>query len=153
MRHAPHLPASVVKAVVDASVLVSAFLFPDSVPGAVLRAADQARFALHLSPLLREEARRSLMHPRLRERYGHDAGDIDAWLAELEEIAFMLVAPLPPVRDVCRDPDDAHVLAAAVAVGADCIVTGDKDLLDLGRYDAIRIVTARAFRDELGRTT
>jgi putative PIN family toxin of toxin-antitoxin system len=139
-----------VKAVVDASVLVSAFLFPDSLPGAVLRAADQARFALHLSPLLREETRRSLLHPRLRERYGHDADDIDAWLAELVEIAFMLLAPLPPVRDVCRDPDDAHVLAAAVAVGAEYIVTGDKDLLALGGYDAIRIVSARAFLNEIG---
>ena len=43
-------------AVVDASVLVSAFLFPDSVPGRVLKAAHQAKFTLHL----------------MTERYGDD---------------------------------------------------------------------------------
>jgi hypothetical protein len=49
------------RAVVDASVLVSAFLFPDSVPGRVLKAAHQAKFTLHLSPLLLDETRYALL--------------------------------------------------------------------------------------------
>ena len=40
--------------------------------------------------------------------------------------------------------------ATAVAVGADVIVTGDKDLLALTWYHSIRILTARAFLTELG---
>jgi hypothetical protein len=50
-------------AVVDASVLVSAFLFADSVPGRVLRLAAEGGFAMHLSPILVEETRRSLLNP------------------------------------------------------------------------------------------
>lgn len=44
----------------------------------------------------------------------------------------------PPV---CRDPDDDVILACAVAANADCIVTGDADLLVLGRFQGIEIVT------------
>lgn len=41
---------------------------------------------------------------------------------------------------VCRDPDDDAVLATAAAACADLLVTGDKDLLVLGKYNGIPIV-------------
>jgi putative PIN family toxin of toxin-antitoxin system len=132
-------------AVVDASVLVSAFLYPESVPGRVLKLADRGMFALHLSPVLLEETRRSLLTARLRDRFGHSEEDAVAWCADLREIASIILAPLPDIGAVCRDPDDDHVLAAALAVQADAIVTGDKDLLALGQFRAVRIVPARVF--------
>lgn len=47
-------------------------------------------------------------------------------------------------RVVPTDPDDDHVLAAALACSADLIASGDRrDLLPLGRDQGIPIVTAR----------
>jgi predicted nucleic acid-binding protein len=43
---------------------------------------------------------------------------------------------------VISDPDDDHVLACAIAALADFIVSGDSDLLSLGTYRGIPIVTA-----------
>jgi len=46
-----------------------------------------------------------------------------------------------------EDPPDNRVLECAVSAGSDYIVTGDKDLLRLGRYDAIRILSVADFLD------
>ena len=53
-------------------------------------------------------------------------------------------ADLPRLVPTDPDPDPDHVLAAALAGAADLIASGDKrDLLPLGSYEGIPIVTAR----------
>jgi predicted nucleic acid-binding protein len=44
-----------------------------------------------------------------------------------------------------RDPDDQLILAAAIESGSDYLVTGEKDLLHLKRFRAIRIITPSVF--------
>lgn len=110
--------------------------------------AREGRYALALSSILIEEARRSLLNRRLKSAYGHDEQAVDVWCRELLDLAF-LVTDLPVIPPTCRDRDDDHVIAAALAAKADCIVTGDKDLLALGEHEGIRIVTARTFVDDI----
>jgi predicted nucleic acid-binding protein len=50
-----------------------------------------------------------------------------------------------PLTGIVRDAGDDHVLALAIASGASLIVTGDKDLLSLGSYRGIDIVTPSKF--------
>ena len=42
---------------------------------------------------------------------------------------------------IAADPDDDHVLAAAVAAQAELIVSGDRHLLVLGTHQGIRIIS------------
>ena len=48
-------------------------------------------------------------------------------------------------NQVCKDRDDDNILASAQSAKADCIVTGDKDLLALGKYENIFIVSPKSF--------
>jgi putative PIN family toxin of toxin-antitoxin system len=59
------------------------------------------------------------------------------------------VEPAPLSARVSRDADDDLVLATAVAAGAALIVTGDEDLLVIGRHSAIEIVSPRDFLKRL----
>jgi putative PIN family toxin of toxin-antitoxin system len=48
-------------------------------------------------------------------------------------------------KQVCRDVDDDNVLAGALSAKADCLVTGDKDLLILKKYKKIPIISPKDF--------
>lgn len=54
-----------------------------------------------------------------------------------------VVTPARIPTDACRDPNDLAVLGTLVAARADCLVTGDKDLLVLKRFDGRPILTPR----------
>ena len=49
--------------------------------------------------------------------------------------------------EACRDPKDLHILGLADAGGAECIVTGDQDLLTLRKFRSCKILTPRQFSD------
>jgi predicted nucleic acid-binding protein len=70
-------------------------------------------------------------------------------IAALLTRSFDLVQDTGKVTGVCRDPADDVVLAAAVEGRADNIVTGDDDLLVLGDFEGIAIVTHRSFLDSI----
>ncbi len=54
-------------------------------------------------------------------------------------------APVLSEVEVCRDPDDNHVLALALDTESDYILTGDGDLLVLNPWRGIMIVSPRTF--------
>jgi putative PIN family toxin of toxin-antitoxin system len=55
--------------------------------------------------------------------------------------AVDLVTPRTTPRTVPNDPDDDHVIAAAMAASADIIASGDRHLLSLGHHQYIPILT------------
>lgn len=68
---------------------------------------------------------------------------------DLFRASIRVVEPKALPAPVCRDRTDDVVLATAVAAEADAIVTGDQDLLVLGSYGGIRIISPRSFLERL----
>jgi putative PIN family toxin of toxin-antitoxin system len=64
-----------------------------------------------------------------------------------EQIANMANRVVPRQRlDIIKeDPDDNRILECAVEAKSDFIVSSDKDLLRLGKYGDVRMVTAKEF--------
>ena len=56
-----------------------------------------------------------------------------------------VVEPAEVAAGVCRDPNDLMVLGTALAGKADCIITGEKDLLVIHPFCGIAILSPRDF--------
>jgi putative PIN family toxin of toxin-antitoxin system len=70
---------------------------------------------------------------------GQRADEVAAFVREHSEV----VSPSSAPPAACRNSSDLPVLGTAVAGNADLLVTGDKDLLDLKRFEGVPIVTPR----------
>jgi putative PIN family toxin of toxin-antitoxin system len=139
-----------VRVVFDTNVFVSAFIQPKSPSGRLLARLIQGdKFELVLSTAILDEVGRALRYPKVRKRIRLDDDDLDLRVAMLGILSTMVSVSGHTVTGVSRDPDDDAILAAAVEGCADYIVTGDHDLLAIGDYQGIRIVTPRAFLQRL----
>ena len=135
------------RVVLDAGILLAALITADTPPDLIYRAWRKKAFELFTSEWQLEEVRRVSRYPKLR-KYLKPA-EVGTMVNGLRHQATVLQA-LPNV-DSSPDPDDNAVLATAIGCGADYLVTGDKrDLLSLGKVEAVQIITARAFADLLG---
>lgn len=132
------------KVVLDTNVLVSGIAYPASVPGKIMAAWRHGSVDVLLCAYILDELRRVL--PRLAKRHGLTLAEIDD-LVDVLSLQAEVIEPLPGVEPDLRDPADQPVLGALLAAlttsGADCLVTGDKDLLAMAqRYP---IITPAAF--------
>lgn len=133
------------RAVLDANIFVSGLIRPQGPPGQILTRLFQGRaFELIVSVPIFEELRRSLAYPRVRRYTAQTDDEIELWLAALALIADLTEGAME-LHAVVDDPDDDKYLIAALEGRARFIVSGDAHLLDLGEYEGVQIVTARAF--------
>jgi putative PIN family toxin of toxin-antitoxin system len=130
-------------AVIDSTVLVSAFLTEGGVSAELLRCAREGVFLVCLSEEILTETEHTLAYDRIRERYNYTDADVDDFLNRLR-IAATLVEDLPHLT-VVRDPNDDMVIATAHRAQAGYIVTRDNDLLAVQGYEGITIITPEAF--------
>lgn len=61
----------------------------------------------------------------------------------------IIAGPAEPLRIKIRDKSDLPVLAEAIAAGAEVLVTGDNDLLEIAVAVPIRILSPRGFWEML----
>ncbi len=138
------------RVVADTNTVVSAFLWGGP-PAAVLEAARAGRITLLSSAPLLDELADVLGRDKFASRIRQVGSPLAAMVSNYRALVT-LVEPLP-MAPASRDPDDDAVLACALAAQADLIVTRDRDLLTLGTFRQIRIVSSRealsAFPEQL----
>jgi putative PIN family toxin of toxin-antitoxin system len=126
--------------VLDANVLLSGTAYPNSIPGKIVSAWRGGSVEVILSQYILDELQRVL--PRLNHRLGWSSLEIRDFVDSLAFLAD-LVDPVQASDPLLRDGDDQPVLVTFLAASANCLVTGDKDLLVLSTL--YPIVTPAAF--------
>ena len=137
------------RAVLDTSVLISALLKSEGVPAQVFAAWRALRYVLVTSLPIVEELKNTASYPRIRRKYQLTDDVVEEFAALLRDGSEVVTA-LADLSDInIRDPKDLMILATAENGEADVIVASDKDLLVLGTFRGIPILTPRQFLELL----
>ena len=134
------------RVILDTNVLLGALISPHGPPDAIYRAWRAARFELVTSTAQLDELRRVSRYPKLKTIL--PAHRIGTMVNNMQRaIVLNTLPPLPEGVDA-NDPNDAFLLAMAMAGEADYLVTGDRraGLLQRGGIGRTRIVTPATFR-------
>jgi putative PIN family toxin of toxin-antitoxin system len=126
-----------VRLVLDTNVLIAAFV-ARGVCHELLEHCERRHHLVTSEQILRE------FESKLLTKFKVPAPRAAAATALLRS-RLEVVEPAALAEPVCRDPDDDWVLATAATGGCVCIVTGDRDLLDLESYHGIPILAPGAF--------
>ncbi len=136
------------RVVLDTNVLVSGLVAKGGAPRQILDAWLEGHYTLVTSLYLVEELIHVLSYPRIAKRLSLTEEEMAAILAALLSKAVVTPDHLR-LPGVTRDPKDDAVVACAREGKVDYIVSGDQDLLVLGEYEGIQVVTPRRFVETL----
>jgi uncharacterized protein len=130
-----------VRVVLDTNVILAAYGF-----GGLCRAVLEVCIDDH--ELVVSEHLLGELHCHLRETLNHSESEAGERMKLLREAATV-VHPMEVSATACRDPDDLPVLGTLIAGSADCLVTGDNDLLILREFQGRPILSPREFWEKL----
>lgn len=126
--------------VFDTNVIVSAAIFPQSVPRiSIDKAFNQG--TILISDSIEEEVTKVLQRKKF-DRYV--SFELRANFLENFIIEALFIYVDQSIQ-ACRDPKDNKFLELAVCGNATVIISGDKDLLDLNPFQGIQIITPQEF--------
>lgn len=125
------------RVVPDSNVLIAAALNKSYCYDWLFGAGEpQAAYELYVSEDILREVERKLL-----DKFKFGRAEIAQYLTGLDRV---LGKVRPSMKlDVVRDPEDNMILECAIEARAELIITFDKDLLSLKRYETIQIAHPR----------
>ncbi|NDU93876.1 putative toxin-antitoxin system toxin component, PIN family [Spirosoma terrae] len=124
--------------VFDTNVLLSAFIFRKFAGDVYQYCAE--RYLLYSSEWMLAELSEKLESKKFRLPLTLQ----ETILVQVRE-DVQLVYPTNEMPNYSRDPDDNNVLRLALFIKANFIITGDRDLLDLGQVEKTEIISPKLF--------
>ncbi len=133
---------SLIRAVVDTNVFISSTLY-EGPTSKLLSYWQQRRFIYLISKQILEEYIKVLSYPKFRL-----TEEEIKWIIEEELLPYVETVKIKtPVSVIKTDPSDNIFLSTAVEGKAFFIISGDKHLLAVKKYQNVQIVKVRDFFD------
>ncbi len=105
---------------------------------------DNPLFELVSTPRLNEEILKVSQRPKLRKYFSEESVLLlEKWMRQ-----HFTMVEISNIPRRCRDPKDDYLLELAVRANATYLVSGDKDLLNIGQINNCKVVTAAQFETE-----
>ena len=133
------------RVVLDTNVILSGLLFQGKL-SRIVSLWKTGRIVPVISKETFDELRTALQYPK----FSLSAEEIKTILENDILPFFEVVDVLEPVDGGCRDPEDNKFISCAISAGVRYIVTGDRDLSDLGHYQTVKIIKAHRFLKMFG---
>ena len=133
------------RVVLDTNVVLSALLFAKG----KLTGLRQSWQTGHITPLVSKESAKELLRTLSYPKFHLAPDEQEILLADYLPFCETVLMPkrLPNVPR-CRDRDDELFLHLALVGKADCLITGDADLLSLANRFPIHICTPQQWREK-----
>lgn len=125
----------------DTNVWLSALYFSGK-PAKIVYLIEDQKIVSITSDFILEEIKEKLVLDFSTPAYAANA--TVSYISSISQIV-----PLQGKDFNLRDPDDNKILETAVVGNCNFLITGDKDLLTLGGYDQIQIVTPAEFLSQI----
>ena len=142
MKNNPQDEPQIVRVIIDTNLWIS-FLIGKKLD-CLLELLDNPWFELVSTARLNEEILEVSRRPKLRKYFREEnVLLLEEWMNQ-----HFVMVEIDDIPKRCRDPKDDYLLELAVRANAIYLVSGDKDLLDIGQINECRIMTVAQFEAE-----
>ena len=136
------------RVVIDTNLVISGIAKSKTIPYRLLEGWRRKEFLLIISIPILSEIKEVLDRKEIQAHFFLKPEDIRDLIQALSTQTIITSGALE-VDIVKDDPDDNKFIAAAVERSASYIISGDRDLLDIGDYEGIKIMKARNFLEDV----
>ena len=127
--------------IIDTNIVISGAFF-NGLPKTILKSVADEKFDVFISDEILKEYHKSVNEMLEKDKYHLNFALFEAFMKNIK-----MIESKSNVK-ICRDPDDDKFINCAIDAKAIYIVSGDKDLLTIGQYEDIEILTAKEFYDK-----
>ncbi|MCL4366713.1 putative toxin-antitoxin system toxin component, PIN family [Patescibacteria group bacterium] len=139
-----------IKVVPDTNIMLSGMLGFPGYPRKILNLSLAKKIVLYGSEETFAEFKEKILVKRVQKYWKKQIYTPEKLVLDYRSL-IKIVEPYEVLEGVSitRDKDDDIWFRVAKACGAQIIISGDKDVLDIKNYDGIRAVTGKRFIDSL----
>jgi len=131
----------------DINILVSALFYPEGKPRRVWQLVESGKISSVTCDQMLDKLLEVISRPKFH-KYGLNPTEKIGFVARVRHFSSV-VEISGSLQGITGDPEDDLVLECAVNGSAECVITGDPHLKDLGRYGKIDIVTVNSFLERI----
>lgn len=127
--------------IIDTNIVISASFF-SGLPRKIIEAVIKEQFKVCANNEIVEEYDETVAKMIYKGKGHLNYNILKSFMTKIE-----LIDPVSRIA-ICRDPDDDKFINCAIDAKAIYIVIGDSDLLTIGQYEDVEIITAKDFYDK-----